>query len=368
MLGKILFIGGTRADSKLLENILNSGLLGSASVSVARATTIQEVDEALAAENPPFLGIVDTRIEWGQWQALVPQLVNASIPTILFGVSPALDTDEALSLGAIALFPGCSSGLLGVSQLASSYVESASQQVEEIPQETTQPAEDPGTLKDTIVYAISHDFQAPLQLSHRYARLLEEDYHSALGEEGSKIIDNLTSNLGLAQEMLDELLDYARLQTYDLKPEPVDLEQLLLSTLELFRIDLDAASAQVSSDSLPTHPVDRRQFKRLFQNLIANAIKFQRKKPLRISVRYKETAKRWGMSFRDNGIGIKESDTSKLFEMFKRGQTDKEYPGHGMGLTICKKIVENHGGRIWIKSIPGKGTSVNFALPLSKDE
>jgi len=368
MLGNILFIGGTRADSKLLQNILRGGEGALASATVARAINPQEVEQGLTQDKPPFLAIIDTRIDWAQWQDLVPQLTDAAIPTILFGVDPGLDTDEALSLGVMGLFPGDSGGLLGISQLASTYKVSAAAQQEENLHHTASQRTECDRAQDKVFYAISHDFQAPLQLSHRYAQILEEDYQASLDDEGRKLINHLISNLGAAQEMLDELLDYSRLQTYELRPEPVDLEQLLLSTLELFQLDLDAASAQVSADTLPVHRVDRRQFQHLFQNLIANAIKFQREKPLRISVRYKETASKWGMSFRDNGIGIKDPDPNKMLEMFKRGQTDKEYPGHGMGLAICKKIIQNHGGHIWIKSVPGKGTSINFALPLSNDE
>jgi signal transduction histidine kinase len=377
MLGTIIFIGGKRADCKLLEKTFRCSDQDSDRWQVIRVTDSQRLDSLLDNGPRPLLGIVDPSIEWASWQGLIEQLDATAIPGAIYGTdTDGFDSDEAVSLGAVALYPGDTTGLLGVAQLATSLAKSVSAPVPppSLPA-IEKPAEElpPSTDDDQIVYAISHDFQAPLQLTRRYAQILADDYRSTLDDEGRELVSHLMANLSRTQEMLDELLDYSRLRTHGVILEDVDLNALVKETQDLFQLDLNEAGALITCDPLPVRSVDRRQFLRLFQNLIGNSIKFRSDLPLRISIHYKETDSEWRMSFSDNGVGIMEADANRLFDMFKRGKTNKEYPGNGMGLAICKRIVENHGGRIWATSgrvwatsAPGKGCSINCAIPLHR--
>ena len=352
----ILFIGGNRTDSKLLQEIL-SGRDLPVSITVRRVSDHGEIQRALAEECRYLLQIIDVRCDW---QDLLPRIVETSAIAVLFGSNLSEDqADQALSLGATALFPADSGGLLGVARLAGELAGRSTP-------DTQAPSSGQGPQpagQDGLIYAISHDFQAPLQLAHRYAKVLDEDYRSGVDEDAGRIVDHLLVNLGRTQQMLDELLDYSRLQSEALMPEDVDLGKLLDETLDLYRLDLDEASAQVIAEPLPVAHVDPRQFLRLFQNLIGNSIKFRSDAPLRIWITLKQTADEWCISVRDNGIGIPEDNLSALFDMFRRGQTAHNKPGSGMGLALSKRIVENHGGRIWISSAPGQGCNITLALP-----
>jgi signal transduction histidine kinase len=198
--------------------------------------------------------------------------------------------------------------------------------------------------------------------------MLNEDYESSLGETGSKVLGHLQFNLSRTQEMLDELLDFSRLQSAEPERQPVDFNELLDETVELYRVTLDDIGGSVSKEQdLPILTVDRRQFQRVFQNLIGNAIKFRGEQPLEVTVRAQRVRDEWRIGIKDNGIGISEEDSERIFGMFERGGASEEYPGTGMGLAICKRIINNHGGRIWVRSSPGGGSVFIFSVP-STDE
>lgn len=359
MLGTIVFIGGSRADGRLLAEILDNRALP-LTLRFHQAREAGDLDNAATGEDL-LLWVVDARQGWTDWRDHLARAAGSAVPTALFGFdSTSGDPDEALALGAIAVYPGDSSGLLAVANLASTLAQVAASRCEHVARPEKPQAK---AAQDQVLFAISHDFQAPLQLSHRYARVLNEDHRQLLDREGREIVDHLLANLDLSQEMLDELLDYARLQSAARHEQPLDLEAMLSETLELHRLDIDETSARVVTDKLPTVRGDRRQFQRLFQNLIGNAIKFRGDSPLAISVHCEKGDGEWRFSVCDNGIGFKESDKNRIFDMFKRSGTAADRPGNGMGLALCKSIIENHGGRIWANSAPGQGCRINFSLP-----
>ena len=192
--------------------------------------------------------------------------------------------------------------------------------------------------------------------------------NSALGESGGKLLGHLQFNLTRTQEMLDELLDYSRLQNARPDKQPVDFNELLDEVTGLFKLTLDEIGGSITRQhSLPTLMVDRRQFQRVFQNLIGNAIKFRSERPLHITVRSQRVRNEWRIGVKDNGLGIPEEDAKRVFGMFERAGAADSLPGTGMGLAICKRIIQNHGGKIWVRSSVGSGSVFIFSVPQPDD-
>ena len=214
-----------------------------------------------------------------------------------------------------------------------------------------------------FAHAASHDLQEPLRTIAGFVKLLEQRYKNKLDEKADEFIDFIVEGAKRMQTIINDLLTYSQVDTSRKKIEPVDLNKLIDRAL----IDLQAAitenNAKVTYDLLPTVTADPVQLNRLFQNLIGNAVKFKGNKPPVIHIAGKEKADEWIFSVRDNGIGINPQYFQRIFAIFQRLHTRAEYPGTGIGLTICKKIVEVLGGKIWVESEQGKGSIFYFTIP-----
>ena len=165
------------------------------------------------------------------------------------------------------------------------------------------------------------------------------------------------------ERLINGLLDYSRVGTKGGNFVPVDLNAALGDAFRNLQASLKAAQAQVTHDALPSLSVDATQITQLFQNLIGNAIKFRGEQPPKIHVGVRREPARWVFFVRDRGIGIEPQYFERIFQLFQRLHTRKHYPGTGIGLTICKRIVERHGGKIWVESQPGQGTTFYFSIP-----
>jgi light-regulated signal transduction histidine kinase (bacteriophytochrome) len=210
---------------------------------------------------------------------------------------------------------------------------------------------------------VAHDLQEPLQLVTRYARRLDERFRDRLDADGARHLDHLLASAGHMQEMIDDLLDYARLGSADSPAEPVDLDEVLEAALDNLHGPIEEAHAEITRDPLPTVRADRSQMVRLFQNLLGNAVKFRGDRAPEIHVSAHRRNGRWELSVRDNGIGIRPEDRERIFGMFQRLHTPSEYPGTGVGLAICRRIAEVHDGSISVESEPGAGTTFTVILP-----
>jgi light-regulated signal transduction histidine kinase (bacteriophytochrome) len=157
---------------------------------------------------------------------------------------------------------------------------------------------------------------------------------------------------------------YSRLGRVTPDPAPTNLSELLSGVLSDLELTIEETGAEVTADPLPTLTVDARQIGRLFQNLLGNALKFRGSRPPSIQIAARQQKNEWIFSISDNGIGIEAQYLERIFLIFQRLHTRSEYPGTGIGLAVCKKIVENHNGRIWVESEPGKGTAFHFTLPV----
>jgi light-regulated signal transduction histidine kinase (bacteriophytochrome) len=212
-------------------------------------------------------------------------------------------------------------------------------------------------------YVASHDLQEPLRAVAGYVRLLEYRFPEKVDDKTREYIAGASEGATRMERLITDLLAYSRLSTEGRTFVPTDLGALLKDTLRNMQFSIHTAKAAVTSDPLPTLPVDGPQIVQLFQNLIANALKFHGEEPPKIHIGAQAEEGRWVLWVQDNGIGIDPRYAERVFQVFQRLHTRKSYPGTGIGLAICKKIVERHGGKIWVESRPGQGSTFFFSLP-----
>lgn len=217
---------------------------------------------------------------------------------------------------------------------------------------------------EKFAWVASHDLQEPLRTIGAFTELIARRYGATLEEDAIRLLDQVVSGARRMSSMVQDLLDYARVQTEIDRPSSVSLDQDLETALTLLQGAIDECKATVTHDPLPTLQVDQGQMVRLFQNLVSNAIKYRRQgiAPV-VHVTAEKLGSAWVVSVADNGIGFEPEETHNLFLPFRRLHKD-EYPGTGIGLAICRRIVETHGGRIWAASQPGHGSKFSFSLPV----
>jgi light-regulated signal transduction histidine kinase (bacteriophytochrome) len=217
---------------------------------------------------------------------------------------------------------------------------------------------------EQFAYAVSHDLQEPLRVVKSYLRLLEDRYSDQLESKAEEYVDHAVDGAERMQEMIGALLDLSRVGTQGDDPAPADAEEILKRVLGSLERAIEDAGAEVTHGQLPTVMADEAQLAQVFQNLIANAIKFRKEDvPPRVHVSAEREGDEWVFSVADNGIGIDPDQAERIFEVFQRLHTEEEYSGLGIGLALCRRIVERHGGRIWVESEPGEGSTFTFTLP-----
>jgi signal transduction histidine kinase len=219
-----------------------------------------------------------------------------------------------------------------------------------------------------FAYVASHDLFEPLRMVTSYLQLLCDRYEDKLDQEAHEFIGFALDGAQRMQALIKDLLAYARVDTRGRSFEAVNCEHTFVAAMSNLKIAIDEANAVITHDALPTVQGDSVQLTQLFQNLIGNAIKFHGSEAPRIHVGAQRTGDEWTFSVRDNGIGIDPKNFERIFAIFQRLHTRHEYSGTGIGLAICKKIVERHGGRIWLESELGKGSTFWFTLPVVKRE
>jgi len=218
---------------------------------------------------------------------------------------------------------------------------------------------------EQFAYIVSHDLQSPLRTMSGFAQLLNKSYRDTLDERADGFIQEIVDGAGEMKRLIDDLLQLSRVQRHQRVPEPTHCSEMLDEALGNLRAAIEESGAVVKRGDLPKIPVNRSQFVQLFQNLISNAIKYRGEEAPRIDVAAERRGDDWRFSFRDNGIGIDSEHLDRVFVIFQRLHAREEYSGTGIGLAICKKIVEIHGGRIWAESEPGKGSTFYFTIPAS---
>ena len=219
---------------------------------------------------------------------------------------------------------------------------------------------------EQFAYVASHDLQEPLRMVASYVQLLERRYKGKLDPEADEFIAYAVDGANRMRGLIDDLLTYSRVSRLGKPFEPTNLESTLDVALKNLKVSIAENGAVVTHDKLPVVMADGGQLVQLLQNLIGNAIKFHGKELPRVHVSAKSQEKDYLFSVKDNGIGIAPEYYDRLFKIFQRLHTREEYPGSGIGLAVCKRIVERHGGRIWIESQVGKGSTIYFTLNKQK--
>jgi PAS domain S-box-containing protein len=216
---------------------------------------------------------------------------------------------------------------------------------------------------EQFAYVASHDLQEPLRMVTSYVQLLAKRYQGKLDQDAHDFIGFAVEGATRMHLMINDLLDYSRVMRHTLEFEPVDSGQALQKALSNLEIAIQESGAVITHESLPIVMADHTQLMRLFQNLIANAIKFRSEKAPEIHVHAELKDNQWIFSVRDNGIGFEPQYAERIFAIFQRLHTHAHYPGSGIGLAVCKKIVDRHGGRIWAESSAGHGSTFYFTVP-----
>jgi light-regulated signal transduction histidine kinase (bacteriophytochrome) len=211
-------------------------------------------------------------------------------------------------------------------------------------------------------YVASHDLQEPLRAVAGFVRLLEHRFPEKLDAKMREYIAGAAEGATRMERLITDLLTYSRLSTDARAFTPTALEVPLNAALRNLQFSVLSAKATVTSDPLPTVLVDESQMGQLFQNLLANALKFRGLDAPQIHIGARQEEGRWVCWVRDNGIGMEAQYFERIFQVFQRLHTRNKYPGTGIGLAICKKIVEWHGGQIWVESQPGQGTTFYFSI------
>jgi signal transduction histidine kinase len=219
-----------------------------------------------------------------------------------------------------------------------------------------------------FAYVASHDLFEPLRMVRSFLQLLREHSAEKLDKESEEFINFALDGANRMQALIGDLLAYSRVDQRGQSMEPTDCNQVLEAALANLKVAIDESGAKIYHQPLPTVRGDIVQLIQLFQNLVGNAIKFHGKQPPRVDISVNQKDPEWIFSFRDNGIGIDPKHFERIFEIFQRLHTRTEYPGTGIGLSICKRIVERHGGRMWVESKPGEGSAFYFSLPVIKSD
>ncbi|MFY9637686.1 MAG: ATP-binding protein, partial [Methanobacterium sp.] len=217
---------------------------------------------------------------------------------------------------------------------------------------------------EQFAHVASHDLQEPLRMVTSFTQLLERRYKGQLDEDADDYIGFIVEGAQRMKDLIDDLLIFSRLNTEKRKLEPILMEIALDDVLFNLKSSIEENNAIITYDPLPTIIGDISQIRQLFQNLLSNAIKFHGDEPPEIHISAQNFEKEWLFGVRDNGIGINHNHQKQIFNIFKRLHTRKEYEGTGIGLAICKRIVERHGGRIWVESEEGKGSTFFFTIPI----
>jgi signal transduction histidine kinase len=215
---------------------------------------------------------------------------------------------------------------------------------------------------EQFAYVASHDLQEPLRMVASYTQLLARRYRGKLDNDADEFIDYAVTGVNRMQGLIQDLLEYSKVGNRD-RFEPVDCEAVLQHVVETLKPHMEASGARLTSEGLPKISGDARQIAQLFQHLIGNAIKFRNHVPPKIHVSALQKDGEWIISVRDNGIGFDPQFTDRIFVIFQRLHSKERYAGTGIGLAICKKIVERHNGRIWAESKPGEGATFSFTIP-----
>ena len=229
--------------------------------------------------------------------------------------------------------------------------------------DTVERLETSNELLDQFAYAASHDLQEPLRMVSSHLLLIERRAGEDLDAETEEYLEFAVDRADRMREMIDGLLEYSRIEAADEPLDPVDLDAVVEDVLADIGLQIEESDAAIHVEDLPRVAGDEHQLHQVFQNLLCNAIEYSGDEPPRIHVSTERTGDEYTVSVRDEGIGIHPDEADRIFEVFERLRPRENDDGTGMGLTLCQRVVERHGGEIWVDSAPGEGSTFRFTLP-----
>ncbi|WP_226005528.1 sensor histidine kinase [Natrinema salinisoli] len=302
-------------------------------------------------------------------------VVVMAVVLVLRVLHPGVTVDFTFGTQAVLLAIGTIAGLgIGVYEaqtlIQAEVLEARNDQLkrtEERLEEAVTELEDSNDRLEQFAYAASHDLQEPLRMVTSYLRLIDNRYGDELDDDCTEFIEFAVDGADRMRAMIDGLLEYSRVETQGDSFEAVDLEAVLDDVLTDLQFKIDETDTEISREPLPTVEGDGRQFQQLFQNLVSNAIDYSGDEPPRIHVSATRDGSEWTISVRDEGIGIDADDTDRIFEIFQRCHSIEEQGGSGIGLALCKRIVERHDGEIRVESEAGAGSTFFVVFPHCDD-
>jgi signal transduction histidine kinase len=217
---------------------------------------------------------------------------------------------------------------------------------------------------EQFAYIVSHDLQAPLRSLNMFADLLAQEYHNKLSDEADQYIKYIIDGATRMQALIQDLLLYCRAGKNEQTWISIDLKEIVQQVIQDLHETIEKNNAIITIKNLPIVQVNPTEINQLFQNLISNGLKFCSQAQPEIVINTKLVEQQWLISVQDNGIGIESQYFKEIFQVFQRLHTQEQYPGTGIGLAICQKIVQRYGGKIWVESELGKGSTFYFTLPL----
>ncbi|QLD88184.1 PAS domain S-box protein [Natronomonas salina] len=234
-------------------------------------------------------------------------------------------------------------------------------------EETVEELEASNARLERFAYAASHDLQEPLRMVSSYLQLLEHRCGDALDEEGGEYLEFAVDGADRMREMVEGLLAYSRVETRSGDTRPVDLDSVLTDATDVLQMQIQRSDVEITSEELPRVLGDENQLLQVLQNLLDNAITYSGDDPPEIHVAAERRGEECVVSVSDDGMGIDPDDQDDVFTVFNRLHGGDEFDGTGIGLALCERIVENHGGEIWVESEPGEGSTFSFTLPAVDD-
>ncbi|WP_312907412.1 sensor histidine kinase [Natronosalvus caseinilyticus] len=350
-----------QADELLLRQGVGwkPGLVGGATVSAIEADS--QAAYTLASDRPIIVEDLKSETRFTGPDLLRNHDVRSGISTIIgpsndpWGILGAHDTDPQGFSDEDVTF------VQSVANVIAEAIERHQYQ-HELEQSVTSLRESNKRLEQ-FAYAASHDLQEPLRMVSSYLQLIERRYGDAFDEDGEEYLEFAIGGADRMRGMIEGLLAYSRVETSGEPLEPVDLEAVLENAREDLQVQISRSDATMAAESLPIVEGDHDQLRQVFQNLVSNAIQYSGDEPPSIHVSAERNGSRWVVSVRDDGIGMDPDETDHIFEVFSRLHSRTEYEGSGIGLAVCERIVERHGGEIWAESEPDGGTTVSFTLP-----
>ncbi len=219
-----------------------------------------------------------------------------------------------------------------------------------------------------MVRIASHDLQEPLRVIQGYSDLLKNRYADKLDQNGTEFLDFIVEGTHRMESLIQGVLSHARIKQGTERFQRTDLNEVLKDAISNIAVSVEQSGVTISQDHLPSVLADRTQLLQLFQNLMINAIRFRSQTPLKVHISVERHGNIWEFSVTDNGIGVDPKYHNEIFGMFKRLSSRMVPSGSGIGLAICKSVIENHNGKIWVESKLGSGSKFKFTLPAEADE